>query len=58
MTKEISPIDVVSVAECLKMDISIKQVRQVLEMFESEADNDPTATWNLIVENCLYNLQN
>jgi hypothetical protein len=58
MTKEISPIDVVSVAESLKMDITIKQVRQVLEMFESEADNDPTATWNLIVENCLYNLQN
>ena len=58
MTKEISPIDVVNVAESLKMDITIKQVRQVLEMFESEADNDPTATWNLIVENCLYNLQN
>jgi hypothetical protein len=58
MTKEISPIDVVNVAESLKMDITIKQVRQVLEMFESEADNDPTATWDLIVENCLYNLQN
>jgi hypothetical protein len=57
MTKEISPIDVVNVAESLKMDITIKQVRQVLEMFESEADNDSTATWDLIVENCLYNLQ-
>jgi hypothetical protein len=27
-------------------------------MCDSEADNDPTATWDLIVENCLYNLQN
>jgi hypothetical protein len=57
MTKEITPIDVVNVANDLKMDITIKQVRQVLEMFDSEADNDPTATWELIVENCLYNLQ-
>ena len=57
MTKEITPIDVVNVATDLKMDITIKQVRQVLEMFDSEADNDPTATWELIVENCLYNLQ-
>jgi len=40
------------------MDITIKQVRQVLEMYDDEADNDPTATWNLIVENCLYNLHN
>ncbi len=58
MTKEISPIDVVNVAESLKMDITIKQVRQVLEMYDDEADNDSTATWDLIVENCLYNLQN
>ncbi len=58
MTKEITPIDVVNVATDLKMDITIKQVRQVLEMYDDEADNDPTATWNLIVENCLYNLHN
>jgi hypothetical protein len=57
MTKEISPIDVVNVATNLKMDITIKQVRQVLEMYDDEADNDKTATWDLIVENCLYNLQ-
>jgi len=57
MTKEITPIDVVNVATNLKMDITIKQVRQVLEMYDDEADNDKTATWDLIVENCLYNLQ-
>jgi hypothetical protein len=57
MTKEITPIDVVNVATDLKMDITIKQVRQVLEMYDDAADNDETATWDLIVENCLYNLQ-
>jgi hypothetical protein len=58
MTKEITPIDVVNVATDLKMDITIKQVRQVLEMYDDAADNDETATWDLIVENCLYNLDN
>ena len=57
MTKEITAIDVVNVATELKMDITIKQVRQVLEMYDDAADNDKTATWDLIVENCLYNLQ-
>jgi hypothetical protein len=27
-------------------------------MYNAEADNDPTATWELIVENCIYNLDN
>jgi hypothetical protein len=57
MTKEITAQDVAQVAIDLKMDITIGQVNQVLEMYDDEADNDPTATWNLIVENCLYNLQ-
>jgi len=58
MTTEITPIDVVNVADSLKKDITIKQIRQVLEMYNAEADNDPTATWELIVENFIYNLDN
>jgi hypothetical protein len=57
MTKEITAQDVAQVAIDLKMDITIGQVNQVLEMYNDEADNDETATWDLIVENCLYNLQ-
>ena len=57
MTTEIKAQDVAQVAIDLKMDITIGQVNQVLEMYDDEADNDPTATWDLIVENCLYNLQ-
>jgi hypothetical protein len=56
MTNEITVQDIVQVAERLNMDISIGDINGVLEMYESEADNDPTATWDLIVENCLYNL--
>ena len=57
MTTEIKAQDVAQVAIDLGMDITIGQVNQVLEMYDDVADNDPTATWNLIVENCLYNLQ-
>jgi hypothetical protein len=57
MTTEIKAQDVVQVAIDLGMDITIGQVNQVLEMYDDEADNDETATWDLIVENCLYNLQ-
>ena len=57
MTKEITAQDVAQVAIDLKMDITIGQVNQVLEMYDDEANNDETATWDLIVENCLYNLQ-
>jgi hypothetical protein len=56
MTNKITAQDIVQVAESLNMDISIGDINRVLEMYENEADNDPTATWNLIVENCLYNL--
>jgi hypothetical protein len=57
MTQEITAEDVTQVANSLGMNVTIEQVNQVLEMYDDEADNDPTATWNLIVENCLYNLQ-
>jgi hypothetical protein len=57
MTTEIKAQDVAQVAIDLGMDITIGQVNQVLEMYDDEADNDETATWDLIVENCLYNLQ-
>ena len=39
----------------LGMNPSIAEIKEVLKYYESEADNDPTATWNLIVENLLYN---
>jgi hypothetical protein len=56
MTQEINAEDVLQVANGLNMNVTIEQINQVLEMYDDEADNDPTATWNLIVENCLYNL--
>jgi len=58
ITKEITSTDVLKVAKTLGKELSDSKVTQVLEMYDGEADNDPTATWDLIVENCLYNLEN
>lgn len=56
LTNEISVDDVIEVAERLGMSPSITEINQVLRLFDDEAKNDPTATWDLIVENILYNI--
>jgi hypothetical protein len=56
LTKVISVADVISIAERLNMSVGVDEINEVLRRFDSEADNDPTATWDLIVENLLYNL--
>jgi hypothetical protein len=54
-TKDISVDDVVKVAMDLGMNPSIAEINEVLKYYDSEVDQDPTATWELIVENLLYN---
>lgn len=54
-TKEISVEDVVKVAMDLGMNPSIAEIKEVLKYYDSEAEEDQTATWELIVENLLYN---
>ena len=47
--------DIVKVAMDLKMNPSIAEINEVLKYYESEVDQDPTASWEMIVENLLYN---
>jgi len=55
LTQEIDVDDVVKVAMDLGMNPSIAEINEVLKYYDSEVDQDPTATWDLIVENLLYN---
>lgn len=55
LTKEISVEDVVEVAMRLGINPSIAEINEVLKHYDSEAEEDKTATWDLIVENLLYN---
>lgn len=54
-TKKISAEDVVRVAIDLGMNPSIAEINEVLKYYECETYDEPTATWELIVENLLYN---
>ena len=56
MKELISIVDIICVAETLGMNPTVTQIREVQKQFEAEANNDPTATWNLIVENLLYQI--
>jgi len=53
---EITKEDVYKVANDLTIGITDEQVKQVLELYTIEAKEDITATWDLIVENLIYNL--
>ena len=56
LTDKITIDDVIRVAENLNRNPSLGKIKQVLKQYDSEADNDPTATWDLIVENLLYKI--
>ena len=46
--------DVFNVANSLKQPVTKEEAEIVLKHYEEEQRNDPTATWDLIVEQCLY----
>lgn len=55
MTK-ISREDVLQVANQLGYKPTEAQINEVLEMYPSEQESDPSGTWNLVVEQCLSTL--
>jgi hypothetical protein len=47
--------DVANIALILNLNPTISEMQEVVDNYENEANNDVTATWDLIVENLLYN---
>jgi len=47
--------DVANIALSLNLNPTISEMQEVVDNYENEANNDVTATWDLIVENLLYN---
>lgn len=54
----ITRIDVIEVANQIGKSLTESDIDEVLAIYPNEQDNDPTATWNLVVENCIYNVEN
>jgi len=49
--------DILKVAKDLKFVVpSEDDIANILEQFDAYAEDDPTSTWDIIIENMLYNL--
>lgn len=48
--------DVLQVAKSIGQDLSEEQVQEVINLYSSEEEEDPTATWDLIVEKIIYDI--
>jgi hypothetical protein len=57
MESKIKKEDVLSVANALLIKTNYEIIQWVIENYESYQSNDPTATWDLVVEQMLYEAQ-
>ena len=58
MENLISPEDVKEVATALKIELTDAQIEQIIEDYPSAQNDDPTGTWNLVVEQQIYSIIN
>ena len=49
--------DIVQAATKLNVDLTINDINFITRNFNDEAKMDPTATWDLVLENLIYNTQ-
>lgn len=56
-TPKITPEDVKNVAKGINQELTDEEIKQVIEGYASAEDQDPTATWNLIVEELIYQIK-
>ena len=50
--------DVQSVANSINVVLTDEQIVEVLRMYPYDQKLDPTATWDLVIENIIYTLIN
>jgi len=56
-TPKITPEDVKSVAKGINQEVTDEEIKQIIEEYPAAEDQDPTATWNLIVEDLIYQIK-
>jgi len=56
MSNLIQKEDVLQVSKRLDIKVNEKTIKWVLENYESYQSDDPTSTWNLVVESMLYDI--
>ena len=56
MSNPIKKLDVIFVASSINKTLTEEQINEVINMYPVEQEMDPTATWNLVIENCIYHV--
>lgn len=56
MVSNIDREDILNVAKSINVFLTEEQINGVFQMYNHEEECDPTATWDLIIENCIYKL--
>lgn len=56
MVSNIGRTDVLVVANSINKKLTEEQINKVILMYPHEEECDPTGTWNLIVEHCIYSI--
>jgi hypothetical protein len=56
MSNQIQKEDVLQIANDLNIKVNEKCIQWVLDNYESFQSDDPSATWNLVVEQMLYDI--
>lgn len=53
---EISFADIDGVAKSINKSITVEQAREIIDLYPGAQENDPSATWELVIENLIYQL--
>ena len=56
MNNQITKQNVIEVADSISIKLTDDQINEVIEMYPFDQEQDPTATWDLVVENIIYSI--
>jgi hypothetical protein len=54
MKNPLTLLDVIEVAKSIKKVVTPEMIKEVLKRYPSAQDNDQSATWNLVIEQLIY----
>lgn len=56
-TPSITPEDIKNVAKRIKQEVTDEEIEKIIEEYPAAEEQDPTATWDLIVEELIYQIK-
>lgn len=54
---KLSKEDVLNVAQRTNTALTDDDIKKILEIYPSEQKQDPTATWDLVIDHCIHTIK-